>query len=768
MDMKNTFWKLVILVFIGSLVSCSFLFDNKSETGQHENSQTGTNATISSQYWGTWIQMDTGTEYYIDNQDIYKLNSGSKTKIQSGISGYILESDEILKKDNTVFFRKGGKTRSFSTTISGFSHSTNNSVRAASSISGEIRGKRKNQENSADVETVVSTDGITVQFKGGVADDSQVVTISQGEESGTATVNPKYDGENMGSIPIVEAGKYAFKTTYVVSNADSQGFMYGNNLGVYDISFNITNIGEETCATSVYTISWNDINLSSSDLVREGNFTSIEPGSAKVITGSFIYGYFDEEYKDVTITISVTDSKYEKTWNDYITLRFYKGWVNFKVNTRNFNSTSKATLNGFIVYPDGRSKRFTVSSGNTSTIDIPWSTKDYYIVFSGANNDTEMCYSFVATDFGEPADLSGVWPIAEINAYETNDSIQTATSITNYSTPVKAYLKNGDIDYFKINTMDLKCSKGVLDCSEMYFTESPNDFNNGDRNINPGETIWMDVVIHNSSGKSINNIVVEASSQSQYITFINSSANYGNVNARNYQSYYGYSLTKYKNIGFSSSTEAKSYHDSGITGYVTSDRYPFKFTIQQTCPINTNITINIKMIDDTGSEWTDKFDITVVKSNTDLEYSEYKFTDSISLNNNYNNNDDCINPGETIWMDIKVHNKGTSRAKKVQIIASSNSEFINFTTTTSEYGTIDPDYYQTYYGYKTGYAGTGYSSVGTNSSTTNIFNVTNYAPFKFSISHYCPIDTVIPIILTMTDVNGYEWTDSFNIKIVEK
>ena len=90
--------------------------------------------------------------------------------------------------------------------------------------------------------------------------------------------------------------------------------MYGNSLGVYNISFNITNIGEETCATSVYSISWSDPNLSSFDLVREGNFTSIAPGSAKIITGSFIYGNFDEEYKDVTISISITDSKYEKTW----------------------------------------------------------------------------------------------------------------------------------------------------------------------------------------------------------------------------------------------------------------------------------------------------------------------------------------------------------------------------------------------------------------------------------------------------------------------
>lgn len=520
--MKKFLFVFFLIILSCFFASCFFENNDLSSNTNSGNNQTTNKPKISSEYWGTWIQMDTGAEYYIDNQNIYKKYSSSKSKIQSGIDGYYLESDEVLRSGNTVFFRKGGKNRSFSVTVSGFStnRSISNSSRAVGTGNQGVSGRRENKENSEDSETVDSKDDNSLDFDGGIADDPQTVTVTDGEDTGTATVDPLYDGENVGSIPVVEPGKYAFKTTYKIKNADSQGFMYGNDLGIYNISFNLTNIGQATCETSVYYISWNDSNLSSSDLVKEGNFTSIGPGSAKVISGNFIYGYFDEEYKDVTITISITDSKYGETWNDYVTLRFYRGWVNYKVNARNFNQSSTATLKGFLVYPDGRSKRFTVSSEETTTISVPWSTKDYYFVLSGANNDTEMCYSFLPAEYGSPADLSGVWSITDINVYEPNDSLQNAVYLTDYKNPIKAYLKNGDIDYYKFNTSSLKCNKGLLEYSGHQYSDSTSissTYNNKDGNINPGEVIWMDIEIHNQGISQAKGISVEVTSPSEYI-----------------------------------------------------------------------------------------------------------------------------------------------------------------------------------------------------------------------------------------------------------
>ncbi len=599
---KIYFVSIILLAFV--FVSCSFLFDEQNDNNLSGNSSNSNNGRIDSKYWGTWIQMDTGDEYYIDNQKVYKISYGYKSEIQSGISGYYLESNEVLRNDSTVFFRKGGKNRRFSATVSGFSP---RSARGIGTGSQEISGRRENEENPADNETATSDEDGSINFDGGVADDPQIVTVVQGNESGSATITPKYDGENVGSIPVVESGKYAFKTTYTVSNADSQGFMYGNNMGLYEISFNLTNIGYETCATSVYTISWEDTNLFSQNFEKQGNFTSIKSGASKTITGSFTYGYFDEEYKDVTISIEITDSKYEKTWYDYVTLRFYRGWIDYKVKARNFNASSSAKLNGFLVYPDGRSKRFTVSSGNVTTVSIPWSTRDYYLVFSGANDETEMCYSFVASEFGSPADLSGVWSIADINAYESNDTIKDAVNISNNEVSTKAYLKNGDIDYFKFNVSSLKCSKGALEYKEHKFCDSidiSSDSNNGDETINPGETIWMDIAIFNSSKVQFSNVQVNINSESDYITFDENSAKYGDINVGYIKTYCNTKVNYYYD----------RYVDSSDYAVYSSDYVPFKFTISKDCPVGTVIPISIKMTEQNGYEWIDSFDITVVRN----------------------------------------------------------------------------------------------------------------------------------------------------------
>ncbi|MBQ5647142.1 MAG: hypothetical protein IIV07_08760, partial [Treponema sp.] len=700
--------KKFLFVFFLIVLSCFFascFFENNDLSS---NTNSGTNTPkISSEYWGTWIQMDTGAEYYIDNQNIYKKYSSSKSKIQSGIDGYYLESDKVLRSGNTVFFRKGGKNRSFSVTVSGFStnRSIRNSSRAAGTGNQGVSGRRENKENSEDSETVDSEDDNSLDFDGGVADDPQTVTVTDGEDTGTATVVPQYDGENVGSIPVVEPGKYAFKTTYKIENADSQGFMYGNNLGIYNISFNLTNIGQATCETSVYSISWNDSNLSSSDLVKEGNFTSIGPGSAKVISGNFSYGYFDEEYKDVTITISIIDSKYGETWNDYVTLRFYRGWVSYKVNARNFNQSSTATLKGFLVYPDGRSERFTVSSDKTTTISVPWSTKDYYFVLSGANNDTEMCYSFIPAEYGSPADLSGVWYITDINAYEPNDRLQNAVYLTDYKNPIKAYLKNGDIDYYKFNTSSLKCNKGVLEYLGGLYTDSTSistDKNNGDSEINPGEIIWMDIAVLNSSKIRFSDVTVKLESNSEYISFIGENiANYGQIAG-------GFGKTFY-NARNSSNT---GYSAIDNFDYNLSETYsPFKFTISSDCPIGTVIPLNLKMKEQNGYEWTDLFNINVVKNGVQLEYLGGLYTDSTSISTDKNNGDAKINPGETIWMDIAIKNSGTSMAQGVTLTMDSDSQYITFIGgKTVSYGRIETGFGKTFYNARNS-SNTGYSAI---------------------------------------------------------
>ncbi|MBO4705726.1 MAG: hypothetical protein J5647_08350, partial [Spirochaetaceae bacterium] len=535
--MKQRFFSVLIILLTAfillSFVSC------KQEAGDNANPATvrptspvsgAGSQNIPREFWGTWIQMDTGDEYYIDDSKIYKSSSSNKKyrEISSGIGNFRLESDDVLRNDNTVYFRKGGNTRNFSIQVAGFSDSYSRSVGTGKQ---GVTGRRQNENNSSDAESGQSDSNGTITFTNAVADDTQSITVT----TTTATVTPKYTGEHLGTIPIVENGMYGFKTTYTI-DSDAEGFCYGNYYKTYNLNININNIGSEICSTSMYSISYADSNLQFISSSLTGNLSSVEPGKSKVITFKVRYGELNQEYVDVPISISITDSKYERTWNDSVTIRFHKGTVALKVNSRNFDSNSNAKLNGFVIYPDGRSKRFTVSAGSTNTVLIPWSESDYHVVFSGATASNEMGYSFGFSEKTSLADLTGTWTIQEINGYESNDSINSAYRITDLSYPVKAYLKNGDIDFYTVNCSEIEESFTPV----TFVSYSVKEYENGndDGLVTPGESHYLDVKMQNTTDSNITGVLVGLSTTSDYVTLVRDNCNLGNMTAKYY-----YSLT---------------------------------------------------------------------------------------------------------------------------------------------------------------------------------------------------------------------------------
>ncbi len=409
--------------------------------------------TLDNKLWGTWIKMDTGTEYYIDTVAVYESYSSNKkySKSNYSVDDFVFDGDNVIRSGSSVFFRKGGSSRAFTMQVAGFSDSE--SSRAMSSAKAGVVARRENKNNVADVESVVSSSEGTISFANAVADDVQVVFVSSGTMNSSVSVAPAFDGQNVGTIPLVEPDMYGFKITYSI-NGDEQGFCYGNSYKSYNLNLQINNIGSEICKTLMYEISCDDPNFNIVSGGLTGNFTSVEPGKSKTVSLSVKYGNLTQEYIDVPISISITDSKYLRTWNDSVTIRFYKGVVSLKVNSRNFENTG-ATLKGFLIYPDGRSKRFTVSAGSTQTVLVPWSESDYVLVFSGATTTSELAYSFAFTGESSVADLSGTWSIDAINGYENNDSYASAYNVTSLSSPVKAYLNYEDIDFYKVNVSNV-------------------------------------------------------------------------------------------------------------------------------------------------------------------------------------------------------------------------------------------------------------------------------------------------------------------------
>lgn len=757
-----------ICMFAFFLLGCSLI------TSQDSSNPTKTD-TITKEYWGVWIQMDTGDEFYIDGNSIYKSSSSNKkySKIQDGISGYSLENTFILKNGNKRYFKKGGVSRDFSIKIAGFADSYSRTARAASTGQQGITGRRENSNNPSDTETTTSDEDGKTNFTDAVADDPQTITI---HDNTSIVVTPEYDGQDMGTIPIVEDGMYGFKTTYTI-DGDAQGFCYGNLYKIYTLELNLNNIGSITCATSTYEITCEDPNLNFISGSLDGNFSSIEPKASKTLKFEVYYGCLDEEYVDVPIKISIIDSKYQRTWNDSITLRFHKGLVALKVNSRNFDSNSSAKLNGFFIYPDGRSKRFTVQSGNVSTITIPWSTKDYIIAFSGATASNEMAYSFGFSETATLADLSGTWSIEDIIAYESNNTVADAYKITDLSNSVKAYLSDGDIDFYIINNSSFSLGYEPIAYHAKSYTDSnstTNVYNNMDGQINPGETITMDIRLQNIVDALVEDINLTLSSESNYISFLEPTKSYGSMKGGYYKTQYGtqyYANNEDYKYGYTSTYSYGSYNYP-YSGTLN-NKYGWTFTIDKETPYNTIIPIKLTFSDKTGKQWFESFNLEVLKPGIEIVYHDNSYSDSLNITNPYNNKDGNINPGETISMDIRIQNMGSSRAIDVMSKLTTTSPYITLTSNEKSYGSISGNYYKTQYGsqyyannedYKYGYT-SNYSYGSYNYPYSGTLNP-SYG-WTFMVAEDTPYNTVIPFSMEFTDKNGDTWTDSFSLTVVK-
>ena len=186
--------------------------------------------------------------------------------------------------------------------------------------------------------------------------------------------------------------------------------------------------------------------------------------------------------------------------------------------------------------------------------------------------------------------------------------------------------------------MKVEANKAVL----TYDTYSLNSENNGDKTINKGETIKLNVRLKNTGTSTAKGLKTTFTTTSDYVTgFISTeNLNYGDISSGN-SSWYGNQT--YDNV--------------------------IQFTVKTTTPDNTIIQINVSMVDESGNTWTSSFNLTVVATKAILTY------DSYSLNSD-NNGDKTINKGETIKLNVRLKNTGTSTAKGLKTTFTSTSEYV--------------------------------------------------------------------------------------------
>ena len=446
-------------------------------------------------FWGTWVRMDSGEQYEVLESSVKKIGKNSSTSYKitsasgdaSGASDtspsrsrtvlpsempyitvetlgtFVKESDSVIKNGDIPYFRNGGTNLDYSLKIVGFSNS-----RAVSSAVSGLKGTGKsNKFSSFKSEGESGSDGL-LKLTAPTINDVQTVTLDLNDGNGGLIIIPDImvsnNGDYMGTVALVDEDQYNLKISGEISNKD-EGYLFGNGAKTYDMTLTITNISENNCSSSVCTIEAADsrLSLSSTEIESLDGFiiSTLKENSQKTIGLRLSFGYMTEAYIDTGIKVIIRNSKSKLEWEDYVPLRFYKGMIPITVAAKSPEKNDKAALNGFIIYPDGNNKFFSVKNNESEIVFVPTfglgEKNRYKIVFSGAtvtqelSDSTEMCYSVNPGKSTEKIiDLKAGWQILQ-NYMDFGGDNQSEDKAYPVESEFIGYLSDGEIDYYTIN-----------------------------------------------------------------------------------------------------------------------------------------------------------------------------------------------------------------------------------------------------------------------------------------------------------------------------
>ena len=434
-------------------------------------------------FWGQWQRMDNGKSYYINENNIktderlYSATSSSENYLNvEGLGRFEKQTDSVIINNSIPYFRKGGTNLSYKMKLVGFEDSINRAARAASSasLSGYTITGTSEQFESFTSEAVSDEDG-TVILTAPTSGDVQTITVTSGDD--TIVVVPgikvETDGSNMGTIPISQEGQYSLKVTGTIEDTEKDdGYLYGNNYKSYPMTLTITNVSDVVSAPSVCTITAEDsrVTVSSadgSDITGGVLISTLKSGFTKTILLSVTCGTLTENYLDTGLIVTVKNAVTEKTWQDYVPLRFFKGLVPITVAAESVEENADAALNGFVIYPDGNSQFFSVPDKGDKTIYVPTfgSDQPYTLAFSGAtidgslSNSTEMLYTVASgTWTKKKIDTTATAFIRAVQYGETGSGNGSEDNATVADSEFEAYLADGDVDFYEMGI----CSEKIV------------------------------------------------------------------------------------------------------------------------------------------------------------------------------------------------------------------------------------------------------------------------------------------------------------------
>jgi len=249
----------------------------------------------------------------------------------------------------------------------------------------------------------------------------------------------------------------------------------------------------------------------------------------------------------------------------------------------------------------------------------------------------------------------------------------------------------------------------------------------GNTKANRNETVRMNVYLANQGSSKARGVTAVLSSADPYVTI----AAGGNTG------YYG-SIT----ANGSASLAYGSYSQSYDSCYLIS--------ISKAAPDSHWIPFTMAISDSLGYSWSTRCSVMVYPSDVRIEYSTSIICDSIQYASYgiSGNSDGLLGAGESVRLNIKVHNASNSDAPGVYIILSSLDTLV----------TVDAAYDSAYYGDipKYGYCDI-LSPVGASITASSL------KCFRVSLSHWCPGYTSLKLKMYAKDTNGNSFIDTLSL-----
>ena len=428
--MSKRFFPLLLMVLF-VVLSCSDP-SNKEDNKEDDNKEKPANAVYSKEYWGEWLRMDMDETWYISNNAI-SVNGTSFT----GSVSMTKQSDRVIEVSDSgrkyYLFASRTATTSFSGKIAEASPTYSN---ARSSGIGGVDVKVSNRKNKGNEMTVTTTADGAYTVKEAIPGDEYVINVG----GKTAVVSPYNDGDEVGILTITEGVNFKSRLIPKIGDLDMTR-LYADYTN-YEFTLEISNVGTEDCTAAIYSLEFDQDLIVQSTVSTYDRLGTIEPGRNKLINIGVACKTIYSAWEDKKVKILITDPIVGKTWEDFVNIRFNKSPVHFVI-------MSEREVNGVIISPNATATQFSTmwDGTNYGTIaSLPWSDKDYLVVFSGATADTEAVYSMGVNTIPD----TNFRTFMDLARYEPNNMENQATPIMTQDRII-SYLHKNDIDYYKIN-----------------------------------------------------------------------------------------------------------------------------------------------------------------------------------------------------------------------------------------------------------------------------------------------------------------------------